>query len=225
MANRHHNKLKSPSQPDNGVKNHQKELNVNASLSYPIEAIKIGERFRKDFGDLKPFAHNIEEIGLLHPLTILRTGELATGLRRLEACKLLGLQNIPVTFVDGSETWKYEIAENHFRKNNTASEMVKSKRFLESKMKRGQVKRTDLETCVNFTQVKGMKTRDIIASILGTSGLTFRRWRRSLKHLKKIRSIGNCWSKLIQERGAWIRHFARLLKKSKEMKEMKNSAK
>jgi len=185
MANRIHNKRKPPSKFDNNVKIDQKELNGNITLSYPTADIKIGDRFRKDLGNLERLKGNIRDFGLLHPITISKKGELAAGLRRLEACKLMGLQNIPVTFVDTSEPWKYEITENHFRKNHTPSEMVAIKRFLESKMKREQGKRTDLETCVNFTQVKGMKTRDIIASTLGTSGVNLQKMEKIVEAAKK----------------------------------------
>ena len=34
----------------------------------PIDSIKIGNRFRKDLGDIASLAENIKEIGLLHPI-------------------------------------------------------------------------------------------------------------------------------------------------------------
>ena len=35
-----------------------------------IKDIKIGSRFRKEVGDIKPLAQSIKEIGLLHPVVI-----------------------------------------------------------------------------------------------------------------------------------------------------------
>jgi hypothetical protein len=49
-----------------------------------IEYIIIGNRFRKDLGDLDSLAKSIAEIGLLHPIAIAENNELVAGQRRLE---------------------------------------------------------------------------------------------------------------------------------------------
>ena len=61
-----------------------------------ISEIKIGQRFRKDLGDIDSLAESIKEIGLLHPPVVNERNELVAGYRRLEACKLLGWREIPV---------------------------------------------------------------------------------------------------------------------------------
>jgi len=56
----------------------------------PIDAIKIGSRFRQDNGDILALAESIEEIGLLHPIVVTPADELVCGERRIEAATLLG---------------------------------------------------------------------------------------------------------------------------------------
>jgi len=65
-----------------------------------IDSIIIGERPRKAMGDIAGLADNIRDIGLLHPISISADGALLAGQRRLEACKLLGWTEIPVTVVE-----------------------------------------------------------------------------------------------------------------------------
>lgn len=64
-----------------------------------ISDIKVGERHRRDLGDIEALAHSIAAIGLLHPITIEANGNLLTGVRRLAACKLLGWTNVSVRVV------------------------------------------------------------------------------------------------------------------------------
>jgi len=66
----------------------------------PIDAIKIGSRFRQDLGDIRTLAQSIADIGLLNPITVTKHGQLLAGRRRLEACKSLGWETIPVTIME-----------------------------------------------------------------------------------------------------------------------------
>lgn len=63
----------------------------------PLDDIKIGPRVRRDLGDIGPLATSIADIGLLHPIVVTQHGQLLAGQRRLEACKSLGWETIPVT--------------------------------------------------------------------------------------------------------------------------------
>ena len=65
-----------------------------------IDQIQIGFRYRKDLGDLRALADSIAEVGLLHPVVVTPEGRLIAGQRRLEACRLLGWTEVPVTVVD-----------------------------------------------------------------------------------------------------------------------------
>lgn len=64
-----------------------------------IADIRIGERHRRDHGDLDQLAASIEDIGLLNPITINEDGLLLAGARRLAACKRLGWTTIAVNIV------------------------------------------------------------------------------------------------------------------------------
>lgn len=65
-----------------------------------IEQINIGNRFRKDMGDIDALAKSITELGLLQPIVISENYQLIAGERRLQACKSLGWSEIPATIVN-----------------------------------------------------------------------------------------------------------------------------
>jgi ParB family transcriptional regulator, chromosome partitioning protein len=74
-----------------------------------IDAIAVGVRHRRDLGDIAALAESIGAIGLLHPIVVSQDGLLLAGQRRLEACKMLGWRNVPVTIIEieaGVEQWK-----------------------------------------------------------------------------------------------------------------------
>jgi N6-adenosine-specific RNA methylase IME4/ParB-like chromosome segregation protein Spo0J len=100
-------------------------------LSFPVDEINVGERHRRDQGDIAGLAASIGELGLLHPIVIRPDGALIAGERRLRAAKVLGWAEIPVTVVDLDAVVRGEFAENTFRKDFTLSEAVAIKRALE----------------------------------------------------------------------------------------------
>lgn len=88
-----------------------------------IKDIIVKDRFRKDLGDINTLAESIYQIGLLHPIVIQKdTNRLIAGGRRLEACKQLGWDEIPVTIINLEDIVKGEFQENTARKNFTVSE-------------------------------------------------------------------------------------------------------
>src|SRR5262245_47219468 len=70
-----------------------------ASRTLPVDQIRVGERHRKDLGDIDALAANIQRVGLLQPIVVTPDGFLLCGERRLRAAKLLGWKMIPVTIV------------------------------------------------------------------------------------------------------------------------------
>jgi N6-adenosine-specific RNA methylase IME4 len=62
-----------------------------------INEIIVGDRHRKQAGDIAALAQNIDEIGLLHPVVIDPAGHLIAGARRLMAFQHLGCTTIPRT--------------------------------------------------------------------------------------------------------------------------------
>ena len=71
-----------------------------------IEEIKVGNRIRKDLGNIRPLAQSIADCGLLNPITIAPDGTLLSGQRRLEACKQLGLEEVWVCVVEPANMFK-----------------------------------------------------------------------------------------------------------------------
>jgi N6-adenosine-specific RNA methylase IME4 len=143
----------------------------------PINDIIVGERHRKDLGDIAGFAARIGKDGLLNPITIKPDGRLIAGERRLRAVKLLGWSEIPVHVVDTGTVVSGEFAENVDRKDFTLSELVAIGEDVEAeereRAKERQGSRTDLvATC---HEVGFGRTRDRTAQKLGISGHTFER--------------------------------------------------
>jgi ParB-like chromosome segregation protein Spo0J len=69
------------------------------SQCMPVDKIRIGKRHRLDLGDIAGLAESIEDVGLLHPITVDQHGHLLAGARRLAAYKWLGRTEIPVNIV------------------------------------------------------------------------------------------------------------------------------
>jgi ParB family chromosome partitioning protein len=70
-----------------------------SALKIEISDIKIGARFRKDFGDLRPLINSIKNYGLLQPIVISGTHELICGRRRIEAYRHLKITEIEANSV------------------------------------------------------------------------------------------------------------------------------
>lgn len=93
-----------------------------------INHVRVGDRHRKDFGDLDALASSIRDVGLLGPIVVDADNNLVAGHRRLEACRKLGWPNVPVRRVrqisDAVSALKAERDENTCRKDFTPSEAV-----------------------------------------------------------------------------------------------------
>ena len=87
-----------------------------------IDDITIGERHRKDMGDIEGLARSMDEIGLLQPVVIRPDGQLIAGARRILAARMLGWDAIPVYVVDIESLVRGEHAENNDRKGLTITE-------------------------------------------------------------------------------------------------------
>jgi ParB family chromosome partitioning protein len=90
----------------------------------PITAITIGERFRKDLGDIAGLAESIADVGLLHPILVTTDLRLLVGRRRLAAYVELGKTTIPAMVIDLDKPLGAEFDENERRKNLNPSERV-----------------------------------------------------------------------------------------------------
>jgi ParB-like chromosome segregation protein Spo0J len=102
-----------------------------------ITDIVIGERHRKDLGDLVALAESIKIQGLLQPIGITSECEMVFGYRRLLACRdHLGWTEIEVREVNVTSILDGEHDENEIRKDFTISERVAIKKALEEKIKK-----------------------------------------------------------------------------------------
>jgi len=138
-----------------------------------INEITIGERLRKDLGDLSGLKASIQEIGLLHPVGVTKEGLLIFGERRLTACKELEWTDIPVTVFDEEYLLQAECSENAIRKDLVPSEQVASADAIEvverKAAKERQGTRNDV-LGVQSTQSTGSgKSRDKVARLVGTN--------------------------------------------------------
>jgi ParB family transcriptional regulator, chromosome partitioning protein len=96
---------------------------------WPIERIRVENRYRRDLGDLTGLMESIREHGLINPVTVDESGRLLAGGRRLEAVKRLGYIDVQVhiieTLGDVLKELQVEEAENQHRKALTLSEKVR----------------------------------------------------------------------------------------------------
>jgi ParB family chromosome partitioning protein len=143
-----------------------------------IDEIEVGFRYRKDLGDLRSLADSIVTVGLLHPIVVTPEGRLIAGQRRLEACRLLGWQEIPITVIDLFQAARGEAHENFVRKDLLPSEIVALKRAIEPLERRAarqrQGSRTDLGHPATEAECPG-DARDKIARYLGVGRTTIER--------------------------------------------------
>ena len=87
--------------------------------------ILVDPRVREDYGDIDDLAESIKKYGLIQPIVISGRLALIAGGRRLEACKKLGLEEIPCvveSYLSKEEHSIMELEENIRRKDLTWQE-------------------------------------------------------------------------------------------------------
>ena len=99
-------------------------IEIEALTHLQLDKITVGDRCRKDLGDLNGLAASIRTIGLLHPLVLSPELELISGRRRLEALRILGKRNAPCVIIDIKNLLVAERDENTQRKDFTPTEAV-----------------------------------------------------------------------------------------------------
>lgn len=145
-------------------------------MMLPVSDIHTNGRHRRDLGDLEALAASITEVGLLHPVVVTPDFQLVAGERRLEAVKLLGWTEVPVTVADTLETaWqllKAERDENTCRKEFSPSEMVSVGTALEHYEKAAA--KTRMSEAGKGRKVSlPSQTRDMVGAAVGVSGRTY----------------------------------------------------
>lgn len=147
-------------------------------VDFPVCQITVGKR-RRPLGDISGLASSIAQLGLLNRIHILPNGGLVTGLHRLEACKLLGWETIPVRIVEFDEldAELAEIDENLRRNELTvlqqADHLLRRNEILEAIGQRAQVGwNGNQHTDLGGATVAPPKTTFDIAAEMGISERT-----------------------------------------------------
>lgn len=155
-----------------------------------IDDITVGERARKDYGDLTSLVESIREHNLLQPVGVLADGHLLFGGRRLEACRQLDWDAIPVVLLDTRDDalslLKAERDENTCRKDMTLSELVGIGRRIEElerpaareRMLAGVATPSDQSIGGSVSDRSANETRRRVGDALGISGATYERAKR-----------------------------------------------
>jgi len=139
-----------------------------------ISEIEIGERHRKDLGNIEELAESIKEVGLLQPVTVEKeSNTLIDGYRRIEAYKLLGKENIPVRKISVDNIIAGEYHANVFRKDFTPLELADIGSKLEPELKEKARERQMAGGSANFAEGERGDVRDQVGEIFGVSGFTY----------------------------------------------------
>ncbi len=178
----------------------RKEMRVDL---IPIHEIRIAERIRRDNGSLDDLALDIQEHGLLNPITVMEQADggyvLIAGLRRLKAMEQTGEADIRATVMspmEADEILLLEISENEQRKDfTTAERLAFAERIQAVETEKGKQRRmrkpretVDFEVgnCPPQTKERAEvgKVRDIVAK---KAGFTSSRQMRRAKELADTR--------------------------------------
>lgn len=135
-----------------------------------ISHIKVGDRYRKEDGDLTVLKTSIESIGLLQPIVLDSNYRLVCGGRRLQAFKELEREKIPARIVPITSIVLGEYAENEVRKDFTLSERSAIGEAVERELgerRGGDTSSGEQSNPQNFAECKGKETRQIAAEKAG----------------------------------------------------------
>jgi hypothetical protein len=168
-------------------------MNSMRTEDVKISQIEVGDRIRKDMGDLLPLQVSIETVGLLQPIGITTDMKLVYGGRRLEAFKQLKRKTIPCVVVDFDNLLQAENDENDdaIRKSFTPSEKLAIAKQLEVVIgeRRGNpsiAKKTpktsgNPNSGINSGIEKGTETRKHVAKASGLGNET------TLRQMEKVK--------------------------------------
>lgn len=150
-----------------------------------IDKIVVGDRIRKDFGDIQELAEDIKQNTLLNALVVTPNGEgtylLIAGERRLRACKSLGYKAVTVNVVaaeDAEQALRMEISENECRKDFSMTERLAYAEKLQTiKAAEAKQRMVAAHTVGTPNSAELGETRDVVAKAIGMGHETFRQAR------------------------------------------------
>jgi ParB-like chromosome segregation protein Spo0J len=159
-------------------------------VELPIQEIKIGDRYRKDLGDVADLVESIRALGMLQLIVVTEDYRLIAGERRLAAAKTLGWETVPVHVAKdlsaAVDLLRAERDENTCRKDLSPLEAValgkKIEELLRPKMKErqrehgktapGRAKNTSGKL-TEVTDGQPKETRDAAAAAAGMGARTY----------------------------------------------------
>lgn len=143
-----------------------------------LDDLLVGERFRRDLGDLDGLAQSLSDVGLLQPIVVDGEGRLIAGARRVAAATQLGWADIECRVLDLRESLEAQIDEDCQRKPLTLSEKVSISYALED-LARERARGRQAVRSANFSGVgvERGKALDLVAKRLGLSRPTLLRAR------------------------------------------------
>jgi len=150
------------------------ELPIGEFKLVPVVDIQIGNRFRRDLGDIVAMADSIKEVGLLQPILLGTDLQLISGIRRLEAHRHLGREQILARVLDVEDPVLASIEEDRSRKPLTATEKFAVTEMLRAKMTDEAWRRRGLGRKLAEAEAKG-RVDDILAGHVGISRPTLRK--------------------------------------------------
>lgn len=168
-----------------------------------VSSIVVGERCRKDVGDLDSLIASIRDVGFLHPIVVNSRSELIVGFRRFQAAIRMGLRTVPTRMCsnldDAIAAVKAERDENTCRKEFTPSEMVSIGRRLEAMERPAAAERQQATRAKNGenagkkrggklpppSRAAAGKTRDKVAAVIGVSGRTYEKAKEVVEAAEK----------------------------------------
>ena len=132
-----------------------------------LDTITIGERFRKDLGDIDGLVNSIKVQGIIQPLCVEQLSDnsymLLAGGRRCHAARVAGLSIVPANIYEPGEVDEYErriieLTENVIRKDMTWQEQIDI---------RAEIHRLRVEKYGEVTHAPGTE-----GSVMGSVGST-----------------------------------------------------
>jgi len=165
-----------------------------------VDHIDVGDRHRKDMGDLSELIESIRAVGLLQPIIVGRSVDmqhypLIAGERRLRAVQALGWKTIPayhaLDLKDAAALLRAEHDENTCRKDFTPTEAVAIGEALEE-MERPKAQARLTAGVNQHTEPSGKlpegsrgDTRDKVAAAVGMSGKTYEKAKQVVEAAKE----------------------------------------
>jgi N6-adenosine-specific RNA methylase IME4/ParB-like chromosome segregation protein Spo0J len=158
-----------------------------------VTKIVVGDRHRKELGDIDALTSSIRDVGLLQPIVVTPAKKLVAGARRLAAVKSLGWVKVPVRVVNGlddaARLLRAERDENVCRKDFTPSEAVAVAAALEElerpKAEARKGARTDTPAGKLPAGEEAGRVRDKAAGAVGMSGRTLEKAKAVVEAARK----------------------------------------